>query len=139
MSKGSSREMTVVERSPASCRYVFGELLHGDGIIDEVEWGVFQKLYDQSAGQFTSTPKVCIFIHTPVSICFERALERGREAEATLSLSYLEKLKAKYLKFIDIQRGHKLHFEAVYTIDGARSKEEVLEAVISCIEVAKAM
>lgn len=128
MSRPKCTGLKLIERSPVSCRYVFGELLHEEGILDDQEWHLFQQLYDKSKQQL-DVPKACIFVDTPAGICFERATKRGREAESPLTLDYLKKLEAKYHDFV----AQNAHFEVVYCIDGTKSADEVLKEAVNCV------
>lgn len=125
MSRPKCTGLKVIERSPASCRYVFGELLHEEGNLDEIEWNVFQELYDRSREQL-QVPKICIWVDAPAEVCFDRACKRGRNAETSLTLEYLCKLEAKYSQFAS---GN--HFDQVHRIDGRLSAHEVLDSAVA--------
>lgn len=114
-----SAERVVVERSPLSCRHVFGQLQLNEGRMTQEEWEVFKEYCDVLGW----TPDVIAYVHTPAETCYQRMRQRDRPAERGVDLHYLKRLEFLYetmLRYADVP---------VVRIDGLQPPEQVAEAI----------
>jgi deoxyguanosine kinase len=91
--KATLKPPVVIERSPATCRYVFNQTLFNDDLLSAGEWELFKELYDALT---MFQPTHIIYIAVPVDTCMERIKKRGRECEKNISADYLRKLEYQY-------------------------------------------
>lgn len=113
----------VVERSPLSCRHVFGQLVYNEGLMAQQEWDLFKEYSDI----FGWSPDILIYIDTPAEVCFERIRRRAREGESKIDLTYVKRVEFQYanmLKYTDVPVVH---------IDGARDPAEVYADVLQVV------
>jgi deoxyadenosine/deoxycytidine kinase len=128
---------TLIERSAASCKYVFGTLLMKRDEITACEWDVFCHAYE--ALQLKG-PRCCIMIDVPPEECMLRARKRAREEEK-VDLDYMTAVDESYRAFISYDRekarrggkqgmwlGSSPFYERVIVIDGLKPASEVAES-----------
>lgn len=112
--------LLVTERSPLTCRDVFGKLLVNDGALTPAQWDVYNRWYDRLGW----TPDGIVFIDTPPATCLERIAERGRPSEVTgVDLEYLERLDRAH-KVLAAHAGVRVEI-----VDGTRPCADVEAAV----------
>lgn len=85
-----------VERSVFSSRYCFAQNLFDTGKMSDLEWALYQKLWDRDIRDEISKPSGFIYLRTPAEICFQRIEHRGRNEEHPISLQYLKQLEKKH-------------------------------------------
>lgn len=85
-----------VERSVFSNRYCFAQNLFDMGKMSDLEWILYQKLWDRDVDNEVGDLAGFIYLRTPAEICFQRVAHRGRHEEHPLSLDYLKKLEKKH-------------------------------------------
>ncbi len=88
----------ITERSVLTDRYVFAEMLHRQGKIDDLEWAIYNKWFDYYAKDLPV--KGIIHLATSASTSKERIGIRGRTGEEGIPLSYLSDLDAQHNKWI---------------------------------------
>ena len=132
--KAALKPPVVIERSPATCRYVFNQTLFNDDLLSAAEWELFKDLYDSLK---MIQPTHIVYIEAPVEVCMERIKNRGRECEKTVSADYLRKLEYQYelmLRYASVP---------VIRIDGTASQHEieikVAEAVRSILSTSESL
>ena len=107
------------ERSPYSCRHVFGQVLYNEGSLTDKEWQLFRRLHDALAWQ----PDVLVYIRTPPGLCMDRILRRARPAEAGLTVAYLRKLHFQQTAMITYFPGR------VHVVDGSADPDIVAQRI----------
>jgi deoxyadenosine/deoxycytidine kinase len=118
-----NNDIIISERSPLTNRHVFSEILLEDGDLQNIEYDLFNKYFDN----FAWIPDFIIYIYVPPNICLERVLKRNRGSENLIPLDYLEKLDKKYDELL------KNHQNKVYRIDGTQSVEIINNQIINII------
>lgn len=115
MSPGS--HCVFIERSPYSCRHVFGQLFYNMGYMSAKEWDLFKSYCDL----VTWEPDVIIYLDTPADVCMERAVDSGRK---DVSPEYLSRIDFQYTNMI------KYFSKNVVTVDGKQSMDDICADVI---------
>lgn len=121
-----SADRVLVERSPLSCRHVFGQLQLNEGRMTKEEWEVFKEYCDVLGW----VPDVIAYVHTPAETCHRRMLERDRPAERGVDLHYLKRLEFQYetmLRYADVP---------VVRIDGLQPPERVADDIVRLFDTA---
>ena len=94
-------DVIITERSIYTDFYVFAQMLYDDKKIEEIEFVIYKKWFDEFIDEL---PKIhYIYIKTDPATAHQRVLKRSRQGE-TIPLEYLEKCHAyheKWLKTID--------------------------------------
>ena len=88
----------ITERSVLTDRYVFAEMLHRQGKIDDLEWTIYNKWFDYYAKNLPV--KGIIHLATSAPTSKERIGIRGRTGEESIPLSYLADLDEQHNKWI---------------------------------------
>jgi deoxyadenosine/deoxycytidine kinase len=88
----------ITERSVLTDRHVFADMLHNDGIIDDLEWKLYLKWYTAYAADLPV--KGIIHLNTSAATSSDRIKIRGREGEESIELTYLEQLDAQHDKWV---------------------------------------
>lgn len=118
--------LAVYERSPCACRHVFTQLQADEGQMHPFELEVFDKVY----GEVSWKPDVIIYINTDPNVCMERMKSRARQCEASVSLSYLQKIDHKYKKMLEMFKNN----TAIYEIDGNQKEEGIFKDAMSILK-----
>lgn len=120
----------IYERSPNSCRHVFTQLMHDDGILCDEELKLFDKLFEN----FSWDQDIMIYVRTPPDVCFERMQKRGRDCEmGGVSLEYLQKLDKKHEDMMRYIRSSKPSIRII-EINGVASAAEVFDNVLDILK-----
>lgn len=88
--------MYFVERSIYSGRYCFASVAREIHWMNDMEWLLYQKMWDRKIQRLSVLPAGFIYLKTAASICFERIKQRGRFEETPITLDYLQRLEKKY-------------------------------------------
>lgn len=107
------------ERSPMSCRYVFGQLAYNEGLMSQGEWDLFKEYCDLLGW----IPDAIVFIDTPAEVCMTRIRERARECETRLDLAYVKRVEFQYTT---LEKYCNVPF---IRVDGSQPAERVAEDV----------
>jgi deoxycitidine kinase/deoxyguanosine kinase len=89
----------ITERSVLTDRYVFADMLHDDGKLDDLEWRLYLKWYEAYAKDLPI--KGIIHLNTSARTSSDRIKIRGREGEECIELAYLEQLDAQHSKWVE--------------------------------------
>lgn len=89
----------ITERSVLTDRYVFAEMLHKQGIIDDLEWKLYMKWFTSFAADLPV--KGIIHLTTSATTSKDRIQLRGRNGEDSIPLEYLNDLDAQHRAWID--------------------------------------
>lgn len=89
----------IVDRSFYSdC--IFGELLHEEGCITEIEYHIYSELLSHMK-EHVMHPTLLIYLDGSVDKTIEKIKTRNRECEVGISRDYLGKLNTKHLEWYD--------------------------------------
>jgi len=97
--KTTKKRVIVTERSVMTDRYVFAEMNRDCGNINEMEWDLYLKWFDNFAADLPV--KGVIHVTTNVSTSADRIVSRGREGEDGIPKDYLTSLDAQHYKWLD--------------------------------------
>jgi deoxyadenosine/deoxycytidine kinase len=122
----------IYERSPLSNRYVFTELGHDEGRLNNLELELFDTMYQKLAWE----PDVVIYIRTDPQTSMERMQARARECESCVPLDYLKAIHNKHEKLfctentsVEASRSNK----KIIVINGNQSADCVYEDVVKAL------
>ena len=81
----------ICERSLEADKQIFANMLHDDGLIDDVSYQIYCRNFGEYAPEF-KVDKV-VYIDASPEKCFSRIAKRSRNGEANIELAYLQKCK----------------------------------------------
>jgi deoxyadenosine/deoxycytidine kinase len=113
----------ITERSVLTDRYVFADMLHRQGKLDDLEWDLYLKWFDAFAADLPI--KGIIYLTTGVETSNDRIKLRHRVGEDGIPTEYLSDLDAQHAAWID---GATLPVHRVST-DVGHSLEDAVESV----------
>jgi deoxyadenosine/deoxycytidine kinase len=90
--------LLICERSIDAGRHIFAQMLRDDGMIDDVSFQVYTKLFDSTAGEFPLD--AVLHLDVAPEVCLERIAKRSRDGEGGIPLEYLEKCDRYYKKWL---------------------------------------
>ena len=117
------RPVILTERSIMTDRYVFADMLHRQGKMDDLEWNLYLKWFDYFAKDVPV--KGVIHLTTSASTSKNRIGIRGRKGEEDIPLQYLNDLDEQHAKWI--QESHLPTLEV--TTDDGHSIDEAVEQI----------
>jgi deoxyadenosine/deoxycytidine kinase len=121
--------LSIYERSPLSCAYVFTQHQYDSGVLNKKEHDIFQKIYKE----FGWDQDYIIYIETDPNVCFERLQKRNRSCESQVSLSYLEDIHKKHsdmIKFVKINKPS----VKICIVDGNQDYDALFDNVCKILE-----
>ncbi len=90
--------IVITERSVLTDRYVFAEMLHREGKLDDLEWSLYLKWFNHFAAKLPV--KGIIHITTSAETSKSRIQKRGRSGEEKIPMEYLESLHSQHEHWI---------------------------------------
>lgn len=90
----------ILERSVFSDRYCFAQNCYELGLMNALEWKLYQEWFAWLVDTYTVKPSGFIYMQTDPKVCYKRLLKRNRTEEAGVSLEYLELLHNKHEKWL---------------------------------------
>jgi len=89
----------ISERGVLTDRYVFATMLKDDGLLNQVEWGLYTKWFDH----FSSLIHVngIVYIETKSDVCSSRIKHRARQGEDGIPMDYLVALDVYHNKWLN--------------------------------------
>lgn len=117
------RPVILTERSIMTDRYVFADMLHRQGKMDDLEWNLYLKWFDYFAKDVPV--KGVVHLTTSASTSKNRIGIRGRKGEEDIPLQYLNDLDEQHAKWI--QESHLPTLEV--TTDDGHSIDEAVEKI----------
>jgi deoxyadenosine/deoxycytidine kinase len=96
--KNPQCEVIICERSLDADKNIFAKMLHHDGLIENVEFQIYNKFYQEYPENY-KLHKI-IYIDADPDVCSNRIGKRGRDGEAGITLEYLEKCKNFHEKWL---------------------------------------
>ncbi len=115
---------SLYERSPISNRYIFCELQHEQGKMNELEFNLFNEIYKQ----LYWTPDLIIYIRTTPEVSMERMKKRNRDCENNVSFEYVQAIHEKYENLVNSNKYN------IKIIDGNQSPEKVYDDALKIIQ-----
>ena len=91
-SNKGTRQVYITERCLESDSQIFAKKLYLEGKMDNIEYELYQKWFDQLIGTTNIELSGVILVDTLPEICFERIKGRGRDGEEGIPLKYLDEL-----------------------------------------------
>lgn len=120
----SSDSISIHERSPLSCIEIFGKDLLTSGFLKEIDIQLM-KSYNTKLGW---KPDVIIYLKSDTNIASSRCIERSREGEDTIPISYLNNISELYNKLYEKDISNQNEY-IVYTVNANNEKSVVLKEV----------
>jgi len=117
-------EPVVYERSLASSKTVFWQVLVNRGLVTDGEDHTYSQFYDK----FVWYPDLYIFLKKSPEKAFEHMSLRGQAGDSGIDLDYLRELDSEYNNLIS-----KLPCEVII-IDAERTPEEIHEEIIRLLQ-----
>ena len=96
----NAQPFQILERSVYSDRYCFAQNCYELGLMNALEWKLYQEWFSWLVDTYTTRPSGFIYLQTDPKICYKRLLKRNRSEEAGVSLEYLELLHNKHEKWL---------------------------------------
>lgn len=87
-------DVIICERSLEADRNVFAKMLRGSGKIEDVEYQVYEMLYNDTAEEFPIDR--IIYVDADPEVCVNRIAKRSRTGESTISVEYLRDCREYY-------------------------------------------
>lgn len=82
-------KVIICERSIEADANIFAKMLYDDGIMNEMEYKIYNLFYDEHKELYQPTGYV--YLDTNADICLERIQKRSRDGEANIALDYLQR------------------------------------------------
>jgi deoxyadenosine/deoxycytidine kinase len=90
--------VVVTERSVFTDRYVFAEMLHREGKLDDLEWTLYLKWFNNYAANLPI--RGVIHLTTSATTSKDRIAMRGRSGEERIPIEYLESLDEQHNRWM---------------------------------------
>ena len=81
----------ICERSLEADKQIFANMLHDDGLIDDVSYQIYCRNFSEYAPDFKVDKNV--YIDASAEVCYSRIAKRSRCGETNIELAYLQKCK----------------------------------------------
>ena len=82
-------KVIICERSIEADANIFAKMLHDDGVMNEMEYKIYNLFYNDHKDLYTPTGYV--YLDTNADVCLERIKKRSRDGEANIELEYLQR------------------------------------------------
>ncbi len=129
-----ARTSCIQDRSLIEDPEIFAKYLHGLGHMTDDELALYYDYFQKLNAQARQPDKI-ILLHTPdVNVLLRRIAQRGREAERSITGTFLKGLNNYYENFMDVAQqkyGLEVHMVDVTNRDirKGRGREEFLEEI----------
>jgi len=90
--------MIICERSLEADRYIFAQMLYDDGLIDDVNFQIYMRFYNEYRHLYALDG--IVYISANADICHQRIEKRGRVGE-TISIHYLKNCEKYHNHWLD--------------------------------------
>ena len=111
-------EIIIIERSLCADKNIFMDMLHDDGIVENIEYSIYSEWYTQFIDEYRMD--AVIYLDSIPTVCQRRIGRRGRDGEGSISLDYLKKCRDYHTKWLVDTKyapGYSLYDDSVvYTI-----------------------
>lgn len=92
-------KVVICERSILTDKHVFANMLHAEGHIEDVNFTIYTKWFDEFQDDINIKAMQTVYIQTRPDKCFERVAKRCRKGES-ISLEYLSKCHEYHEKWL---------------------------------------
>jgi deoxyadenosine/deoxycytidine kinase len=86
-------EIIIIERSLCADKNIFMDMLHDDGIVEDIEYNIYAEWYREFIDEYRMD--AVVYLDSSPETCHRRISKRNRQGEDGIPLAYLEKC-AKY-------------------------------------------
>ena len=121
----------ITERSILTDKYIFADMLHHTGFMSDLEWNLYNKLFDALSQQHQVDG--VIYVSTSALTSKDRIQMRGRPEEETISIDYLNDLDKQHEKWLSSTT---IPVCSVSTEPGS-SLDTVIEQIMEFVEILK--
>ncbi|HEX2977604.1 MAG TPA: deoxynucleoside kinase [Candidatus Babeliales bacterium] len=90
----------VLERSVFSDRYCFAKNAFEQGLMNALEWKLYQEWFSWLVDGYVAQPAGFIYLRTTPEVCYERLKKRNRSEERNVSLDYLSTIHEKHEQWL---------------------------------------
>lgn len=90
----------ILERSVYSDRYCFAQNCYELGMMNHLEWKLYQEWFSWLVETYMAKPSGFIYMQTDPLVCYKRLLKRNRYEEMGVTLEYLQQLHDKHEKWL---------------------------------------
>lgn len=91
-------ELILCERSLEADHNIFAKMLFESGKIEDVEYQIYELLFQDTAAEFALNGAV--YIDSSPEVCFQRIAKRARAGESVIPLDYLTNCCAYYNRWL---------------------------------------
>jgi deoxyadenosine/deoxycytidine kinase len=91
-------ELILCERSLEADHNIFAKMLFESGKIEDVEYQIYELLFQDTAAEFALNGAV--YIDSSPEVCFQRIAKRARTGESAIPLDYLTNCCAYYNRWL---------------------------------------
>lgn len=95
----------ILERSVYSDRYCFAKNCYELGLMNALEWKLYQEWFSWLVDTYMAKPSGFIYLQTDPLVCYKRLLKRNRQEETSVTLDYLQLLHDKHEKWLIQKEG----------------------------------
>ena len=92
-------EIIICERSIATARHVFMNMLYKDNIVNDFEYKIYEDLFTKDIVD-NYYPTEILYLDVPIKTCIDRISKRNRQGEQNINSDYLEKCENKYFDWM---------------------------------------
>jgi deoxyadenosine/deoxycytidine kinase len=122
-------EIIIIERSLCADKNIFMDMLHDDGIVENIEYNIYNEWYSQFISEYRMD--AVIYLDSTPTVCQKRIGRRGRDGEDAIPLDYLKKCRDYHTKWLVDTKyapGYSLYDDSVvYTIQHEEHTYPVLQ------------
>lgn len=111
--KASTHDVHILERSVFSDRYCFAKNCFEMGVMNSLEWALYQEWFTWLIDNQNYTPHGFIYLQTNPEICYQRMVVRNRSEEASVSLEYLNMIHQKHEQWLVEKKDISAHLKEV--------------------------
>ena len=122
-------ETIIIERSLCADKNIFMDMLHDDGIVENIEYNIYKEWYHEFIGEYRMD--AVIYLDSTPDICYSRIARRNRQGEGGIPLEYLTKCfnyHQRWLVDTKCADGYSLSADAqVYMVEHENTQFPVLQ------------
>jgi len=96
--KNPNCSIIICERSLCADKEIFAQMLYDDGIMDDIQYQVYNQFYNEYAHEYKLDS--VIHIDADATVCYNRVQSRNRAGESAIELEYLQKCNKYHEKWL---------------------------------------
>ena len=96
----SSTSLEIFERSVYSGHYCFAKNSYLTGLMDKLEWKIYEEWFDFLVAPLKNKPKGFIYLKVDPKTALSRVLKRGRSSEETVTQEYINQIHQRHEDFL---------------------------------------